>query len=155
MVLSNKGDGCLCSCTNESVKVRLVGSFKTCLRVSQKEVYTMVDLPSCCSEPLPLLPHTASAWRFFIVASSSAAGHPIEKGHAELKDSAKRSQVILKLVYVLKIRCSSNQRLNSALIMALLLRQHTRNRMTRKSRRLYFPRPIFLPHLPLGYEDGR
>ena len=49
---------------------------------------------SCCSseEPLPLLSNTAFAQRFFIADLSSAAGHPIEKGHTELKDSAKRSQ---------------------------------------------------------------
>ena len=59
----------------------------------------MTTTPCCSEEPLPLLPHTAFARRFFIVASSSAGGHPIEKGYAELKDSAKRSKSIFTSWY--------------------------------------------------------
>jgi hypothetical protein len=62
----------------------------------------------CSEEPLPLLPHTAFAWPFFIVASSSAAGHPIKKGHADSvmqpNESMMRARnLLLELLFFLSI----------------------------------------------------
>ena len=62
----------------------------------------------CSEEPLPLLPHTAFAGRFFIVASSSAAGHPIKKGPAnsvmQVNETMMRARnLLLELLLFLSI----------------------------------------------------